>query len=35
MLTIVALLLLVGFFALFFGFIRFCQWVLSRREVTS
>ena len=35
MTTIAALLLLLAMYALLEGFIRFCGWVLSRREVTS
>ena len=32
---IFALLLFTAFFAGFLGFIHFCAWVLSRREMTS
>lgn len=35
MLALVATLLFISFYILFLGFIRFCEWVLSRREATS
>jgi hypothetical protein len=35
MTPILALALFVAFFLSFLGFVRFCDWVLSRREVTS
>lgn len=35
MTLVLALLLFSGFFLGFIGFIRFCEWVLGRREVTS
>lgn len=35
MLTLLVILMLIGFFLLFAGFIRFCEWVLSRREVNA
>lgn len=33
--AILAILLFSGFFISFILFIKFCQWVLSRREITS
>jgi len=33
MITALVITVFIGFFLLFLGFIAFCQWILSRREV--